>query len=394
MLKLKRILADLDIEQVELAVAVTYSGAVISQLLNHHIWPRSATRYRLRERIVQFLAARGASGEQLATAFEEVTPMRGNASASTTTAPEGATEEETMSIRKQILHPKTKAHFKLPGDPFDEVSHASEFYQNEHIRFTRAAMLDAAKRGGFLAVVGESGSGKTTLRRDLQERIQREDLQVEVIRPYVVAMEENDDKGKSLKAAHIAEAIMAAIAPHEALKASSEARFRQVEKALIESYRAGTRHVVLIEEAHALPLATLRHLKRFIELEDGFTRLLSVILMGQTELAVKLNPKNPTVREVVQRCELITLPPLGQYLEDYLKFRFARLEVDVAKIVTVDGCQAIRERLNPVAPRGHEERSFLYPLAVHNLLTAALNLAAEHGAPAVSADIVKEAKWN
>ena len=97
---------------------------------------------------------------------------------------------------------------------------------------------------------------------------------------------------------------------------------------------------------------------------------------------------------MVQRCEIITLPPLGEHLEDYLRFRLKRFGVDLAKIVTADGLQALRERLSPPVPRGHTERSFLYPLAVHNLLTAAMNLAAENGAPAVSADIVMETKWN
>ena len=204
----------------------------------------------------------------------------------------------------------------------------------------------------------------------------------------------DDVKGKTLKASAILDAIMATIAPHEPLRSSSDARYRQLENRLKESHRAGTRHAVLIEEAHAMPKATLRHLKRFVELEDGFSRLLSVILLGQNELAEKLDPRDPSVREVVQRCEIITLPPLGEHLEDYLRFRLKRFSVDLSKIVTADGLQALRERLSPPVPRGHTERSFLYPLAVHNLLTAAMNLAAENGAPAVSADIVMETKWN
>ena len=105
----------------------------------------------------------------------------------------------------------------------------------------------------------------------------------------------------------------------------------------------------------------MRHLKRFVELEDGFSRLLSVILLGQNELAEKLDPRDPSVREVVQRCEIITLPPLGEHLEDYLRFRLRRFSVDLSKIVTADGLQALRERLSPPVPRGHTERSFLYP---------------------------------
>ena len=108
-----------------------------------------------------------------------------------------------MSIRKQILQPQTLRHFKLPGNPFDEVASSDEFYANEQLRYTRAQLLDACKRGGFVAVVGESGSGKTTLRRDLQERVQRADMPIQIIRPYVVGMEADDTKGKTLKASAI-----------------------------------------------------------------------------------------------------------------------------------------------------------------------------------------------
>ena len=193
-----------------------------------------------------------------------------------------------MSIRKQILQPQTLRHFKLPGNPFDEVASSDEFYANEQLRYTRAQLLDACKRGGFVAVVGESGSGKTTLRRDLQERVQRADMPIQIIRPTLSAWRPTTP-GKTLKASAILDAIMATIAPHEPLRASSDARYRQLENRLKESHRAGVRHAVLIEEAHAMPKATLRHLKRFVELEDGFSRLLSVILLGQNELAEKLD---------------------------------------------------------------------------------------------------------
>lgn len=392
-LKLKRIMADLGLAQSLLASVAGYSPATIAQLNNYGTWPRAARQYRLRETIIKFLKDNGATDAQIAVAFEKETPPQVSAVAPDQ-QPTTINEDDVMSIRKQILHRDTLRHFKLPSSPFEEVGSAEEFYTNEQLRYTRAQLMDACKRGGFVAVVGESGSGKTTLRRDLQERVQRADLPIQIIRPYVVGMESDDVKGKTLKASAILEAIMATIAPHEPLRASSDARYRQLEKRLAESHRTGVRHVVLIEEAHALPKATLRHLKRFVELEDGFARLLSVILLGQNELGEKLDPRDTTVREVVQRCEIINLPPLGEHLEDYLKFRLKRLGVELSTIVTADGLQALRERLSPPTPRGHTERSFLYPLAVHNLLTAAMNLAAENGAPAVSADIVMETKWN
>ena len=50
---------------------------------------------------------------------------------------------------------------------------------------------------------------------------------------------------------------------------------------------------------------------------------------------------------------------------------------------------AVRERLILTNSRNKAQTSLLYPLAVGNLLTAAMNLAAELGAPQVTADVVK-----
>ncbi len=122
-------------------------------------------------------------------------------------------------------------------------------------------------------------------------------------------MEDNDKTGKTLKALHIAEAIMAVVAPSASIKSSPEARFRQVHTVLRDSRRAGNSHCLIIEEAHGLSFHTIKHLKRFLELEDGFKKLISIVLLGQPELKQKLSEANPAVREVVQRCEVVELAP-------------------------------------------------------------------------------------
>lgn len=96
------------------------------------------------------------------------------------------------------------------------------------------------------------------------------------------APEDNDQKGKTLKAVHIAEAILAAVAPNVSPKRSPEARFAQIHRALQESAKAGNRHVLVIEEAHGLPIPTLKHLKRFFELKSGFERLLGIVWCKKT----------------------------------------------------------------------------------------------------------------
>ncbi|MCG9036404.1 hypothetical protein LH436_15850, partial [Laribacter hongkongensis] len=122
-----------------------------------------------------------------------------------------------MLLRKQTLFPATRKHFGLFRDPFsdDAIQSHEDMYISPDIRYVREAMLQTAKHGGLLAVVAESGAGKTTLMRDLEDRILRETQPILLIKPYVLAMEDNDQKGKTLKATHIAEAIMAAVAPLE-----------------------------------------------------------------------------------------------------------------------------------------------------------------------------------
>lgn len=253
----------------------------------------------------------------------------------------------------------------------------------------REALFQTARHGGFLAVIGESGAGKSTLRRDLIERVNRENAPVIVIEPYIIAMEDNDVKGKTLKAAAIAEAIISTIAPLESIKRSQDARFRQLHRVLKDSSQAGFSHVLVIEEAHSLPIPTLKHLKRFFELESGFKKLLSIVLIGQPELADKLSERNMEVREVVQRCEVVELLPLDNSLEEFLTFKLQRAGKQLSDIMDASAVEAIRARLSNLGSNRKSMVSLLYPLAVSNLVIAAMNLAAEIGVPQVNADVVK-----
>lgn len=100
------------------------------------------------------------------------------------------------------------------------------------------------------------------------------------------------------------------------------------------------------------------------------------MLIGQTELAQKLSENNPNVREVVQRCELVTLLPLTDgKLAGYLKHKSERVGSDLAKVMDESAIDAIAERLTVRSrtQHGHTQHSLLYPLAVNNLVSAAMN---------------------
>jgi len=371
------------LSQRAVATRIQISPAALCQIVNHDSWPRRNPDV-VRSKLTDFLIQNGLDVQAVNDVLNP---------AITPTAATKTTEDELMLLRKQNLTPAAKKHFSLFSNPFTgDIQSAEELYQSSDVNYVRMAMYQAAKMGGFIAVTGESGSGKTTLRRDLLDRIQRERLPIVTIEPYVIAAEDNDVKGKTLKASHIAEAILAALAPLSGAKRSPEARFRQIHNLLKESSRAGNQHVIIIEEAHSLPIPTLKHLKRFFELEDGYKKLLSIVLIGQNELALKLSEQNLEVREVVQRCEIVTLDPLTQTgLVDYLQHRIKPTGRPLADIISTDGVDAIADRLTAApARKGQISRSLLYPLAVGNLITGAMNLAADLGVPTVNADIVRE----
>ena len=110
-----------------------------------------------------------------------------------------------MLLRKATLTQEARKAFGLFKDPFNEEIHSAEdVFASADIKYVREAMYQTAAHGGFIAVVGESGAGKSTLREDLQDRISRSNTPVIMIEPYVLAMVDNDIKGKTLKASHIA----------------------------------------------------------------------------------------------------------------------------------------------------------------------------------------------
>lgn len=151
---------------------------------------------------------------------------------------------------------------------------------------------------------------------------------------------------------------------------------------------AGRRHLLVIEEAHCLPHATLKHLKRFAELKDGLQRLVGVALIAQPELARTLESMNAEIREVAQRCEVVWLEPLDNELEAYLRHKFARFDLKYEDVFEKDAADAIRARLIH-RPRGSSQVvSLCFPLAVHNLVCRAMNVAADVGWPKVDAQAV------
>lgn len=386
-MRLKQMLADAGITCRDLARSIGISSAALSNFINYRYLSSRIDRNAVELGITNFLQDRDVPG---ATTWQEdeMEPARGNAPAPVSPKQDAdATqpEEIQMLLRKTTLTPQARRHFNLASDPFTDPTTTEDVFLSPDIRYVREAMYQVARHNGFLAVIGESGAGKSTLREELVDRLRREASAVTIIEPYVLATEGKDGLGKPLRSQHIAEAIMACVDPLAKTKSSPEARFRQLHESLRQSAKAGHKHVVIIEEAHSLPLTTLKHLKRFLELKDGLRPLLSILLIAQPELLDKLSIQNPEIREVAQRLEIVTLPALGTNLEDYLALRFKRAGAALDKVFDRDALAALRVRLTP----GRGDSSLTYPLVVHNALASAMNRAVDLGVPMVTADVIR-----
>lgn len=282
-----------------------------------------------------------------------------------------------------MLTMKAYQKFGLFQDPFNgDVTKAEDVFLTDETRFIAEFLYQTAKVGGMVALLGESGSGKTTIRRYAMDRIQSEGQKIKIIAPRSI------DKAR-LTTSAICDAIIQDCSA-EKPRRTIEAKSRQVERILTNSSRAGYNHVLMIEEAHDLSIPTLKYLKRFWELEDGFKKLLAIVLIGQVEMKAKLDEsQNWEAREVIRRIEVLELKPLGTGKEvaDYLDIKFKRLGKERVKIISDGGCEAIAEKLRKQTRRG-VIYSVGYPLLINNWTRMAMNQTAELGADLVDADVV------
>ncbi|MDT3707460.1 MAG: AAA family ATPase [Thiobacillus sp.] len=402
-LKLKGILMDWGVEQRAFAAAIVQTTSyakgrplsltAAANLVVRNIWPSLTPKDEIVRQTHDFLRGIGVPEAVIATAFEldpddthHYQHPKGCHAGQHGRAHQSGNDAALIDpVETEMLTPQAKKQFQLFRDPFTEdVQGPEDVFLSADQRYIREVLFATARHGGFVAVAGESGSGKTTLRRDMLDRIQREALPVIAIQPRSI------DKGV-LTASAICHAIIDDLNPGAKVPRSLEAQARAVERALTESSRAGNSHVLIIEEAHDLNIQTLKYLKRFWELEDGFKKLLAIILVGQPELKAKLDERrNFEAREVIRRCEIAELMPLDNMLEDYLRLKFNRVGADYDAIFAHDAADGIRRRLTRPGKTPRDSVSMVYPLTVNRLVVRALNLAAELGQPRIDANLVKE----
>jgi MSHA biogenesis protein MshM len=199
-------------------------------------------------------------------------------------------------------------HFGLKKPPFKITPVTDFFFPGAN----RAEILDAllyaiSNSEGIIKVTGEVGSGKTMLCRMLLERLPGQVEAVYLANPsltreemlYAIA----DGLSLDLEGQRV-NIILQTLQNHLELKIAQ-----------------GKRVVILVDEAHAMPLDTMEELRLLYNLQIGNHKLLHIVLFGQPELNDKLS--QPNMRQLKDRIvhHFAMLPLSQNIIETYLLFR-------------------------------------------------------------------------
>jgi type II secretory pathway predicted ATPase ExeA len=393
---LKELCVDTGISQTRIGKATGLSRVSINLALNRGYMPVGTPNFKALveaeiakvSRAAQWLMERQMKVEDiwkpLGKDLRHVSPAADNqkmwATRKTPAMVPGNPEQLINNMEAEMINPEAMKHFKIFRNPFiDDIQKDSDIYMSEEHRYIYEAMTDAAKHGGFLAVIGEVGSGKSVMRRKVVEQLKKDGDTI-VIFPQMI------DKTR-VNAASICDAIIMDLS--EARPSMKlEAKTRQVHKLLLERAKQGFRSVLIIEEAHDLHTNTLKYLKRFYELEDGFRKLLGIILIGQTELKNLFNEQaHIEMREVIRRIQTAEIKGLNGNTRDYLTMKLKRINVKVDDIFEEGAFKAMSLRLT--TKDAHSKSiSHAYPLMINNYAARAMNLAYEMGEKKVTEAVV------
>ena len=155
-----------------------------------------------------------------------------------------------------------------------------------------------ASRKGITLLLGEAGTGKTTL---IRAAAARQPAHVHCVHLHNPALTRTE--------------FVETLADHFALsgtaRSSKSALLRELELLLSQRHARGEATILIVDEAQSVGMDLLEEIRLLANFETDETKLLSVILAGQPELASRLNVD--ALRQLKQRIALrCELRPLTQ----------------------------------------------------------------------------------
>src|SRR5690554_69966 len=222
-----------------------------------------------------------------------------------------------------------QSHFGLQEAPFALTPNTRYFLRApSHSEALELLLVALGQREGFIKVTGEVGTGKTLLCRLLLNELDKDACTAYVPNPGLPP-----------------ETLYEAVAEELGVDVSRCANMHQVLKALnqrlIELAMEQRPAVLVIDEAHATPEATIEALRLLTNLEAESPRLLQVVLFGQPELDTML--AKDSLRQLRQRITFQTrLQPLSRdAVSQYLRHRLAQAGYNGADLFTAGALKVL-----------------------------------------------------
>ncbi len=170
-----------------------------------------------------------------------------------------------------------QAFFGLQENPFSITPDTRFTYLSPLHEEALAHLLYGAYQhgsGGFALLTGEIGCGKTTLCRLLLERLDADTETIWILNPML---------GPEDFLQACLEELGQTVEKHQ-----HYACYQQLNQYLLQRHAEGKRCLLLIDEAQLLSRETLELLRLLTNLETGEQKLLQILLVGQPELATRL----------------------------------------------------------------------------------------------------------
>jgi type II secretory pathway predicted ATPase ExeA len=235
-----------------------------------------------------------------------------------------------------------KEFYNLREKPFNKTPDPRFLYHSPKHAEALARLLHAVEETDIVLLTGEIGSGKTTLSRAFIDALDESYHPLLIINPR-------------LSPSQLLRTVALRLGMEDAI------RYRQdilegLNAKLYELYEAGRRPVIIIDEAQLIPgKSTFEELRLLTNFQLDDRNLLSLVLIGQTELRERLNKK--TYRALRQRVGMqYHLGPLSAdetaaYVQYRLKVagREAALFDDQALVLLYQYSEGVPRRINIIA---------------------------------------------
>lgn len=205
-----------------------------------------------------------------------------------------------------------EAFFGLTRSPFRLAPDPHFFFLTRCNREALAGLTCAiTSRAGLAVLSGDAGTGKTTILRMLLASLP--DGQVD----FSYVLTPTLSPGEFLQVS-LADFGLSSLPPDKV------GRLSALQEMLVQRRSQGRLAVLVVDEAHKLPLEVLEELRLLTNFEDAEGKLLQILLSGQNELDEILRRED--LRQFKQRIAYrFTIPSLSaQEVGDYIQHRWHR----------------------------------------------------------------------